>query len=142
MSAAFSQSVSPVAMITQAATTIEKTLDMPSVSPLPMATTRPNPGAYVQPTIIQCHDPVARSLATVAVFFAIGMLILTTLLVLKIQKLKVRVGRWESAGDDHEVLFSTPSDASMYGDENKALLGGVVEPALAEGAQAGSAVPH
>ncbi|PBK94027.1 hypothetical protein ARMGADRAFT_1012171 [Armillaria gallica] len=116
------------------------TFSRPSASPPPMSTTRPTPGVYVQPTIVQCHDPVARGLAAVAVFFAIGLLIFTTLLVLRLQKLKARIRRWELAGDDHEVLFQAPSDASEHGDENKALLGGVVEPELAEEMQAESIV--
>ncbi|PBK63508.1 hypothetical protein ARMSODRAFT_1023983 [Armillaria solidipes] len=122
----------------KAATTIF--IGRPSISSLPTATTRPTPEAYVQPTIVKCHDPVARGLATVAVFFAIGLLIFTTLLVLRLQKLKARLQRWELAGDDREVLFQTPSDLSEHGDEKKALLGGVVEPELAEETQAGSIV--
>ncbi|KAK0243478.1 hypothetical protein EDD85DRAFT_815187 [Armillaria nabsnona] len=110
-------------------------------SSLPTATIRrPTPGVYVQPTIVKCHDPVARGLATVAVFFAIGLLIFTTLLVLRLQKLKARIRRWELAGDDREVLLQTPSDVSEHEDEKKALLGGMVEPEIAEETQAGSIV--
>ncbi len=105
-----------------------------------MSTAHPIPAANVHPTIVQCYDPVARGLATVAVFFAIGLLIFTTLLVLRLQKLKARIQRWELAGDDHDVLFQAPSDVSEHGDENKALLGGVVEPELAEEMQAESIV--
>ncbi len=94
----------------------------------------------MQPTIVKCHDPVARGLATVAVFFAIGLLIFTTLLVLRLQKLKARIRRWELAGDDREVLFQTPSDVSEHEDERKALLGGMTEPEIAKETQAGSIV--
>lgn len=100
---------------------------------LPTVAIRPT--IYRQPTIVQCSDPVARSLATVAVFFAIGLLIFTTLLVLRLQKLQARMRRWELAGDDHEVLFQAPSDVSEHADEKKALLGSVVEPELADEAQ-------
>ncbi|KAK0243474.1 hypothetical protein EDD85DRAFT_786369 [Armillaria nabsnona] len=113
------------------------TFSRPSASPPPMSTAHPIPAANVH---LQCYDPVARGLATVAVFFAIGLLIFTTLLVLRLQKLKARIRRWELAGDDHEVLFQAPSDASEHGDERKALLDGVVEPELAEEAQMGSIV--
>ncbi|SJL02711.1 uncharacterized protein ARMOST_06046 [Armillaria ostoyae] len=112
----------------------------PSISSLPTATTRPTPATNVHPTIVKCHDPVARGLATVAVFFVIGLLIFTTLLVLRLQKLKARLRRWELAGDDREVLFQAPNDVSEHEDEKKALLGGVVDPELAEETQAGSIV--
>ncbi|KAK0499411.1 hypothetical protein EDD18DRAFT_1329638 [Armillaria luteobubalina] len=109
-----------------------------SESALPTASFRPT--IYRPPTIVQCHDPVARGLATVAVIFAIGLLIFITLLVLRLQKLNARMRHWELAGDGHEVLFQAPSDGSEHGDEKKALLGGVVEQELAEETQAGSIV--
>ncbi|PBK63504.1 hypothetical protein ARMSODRAFT_963118 [Armillaria solidipes] len=120
-----------------ATTTI--TFSRPSPPP-PRSTAHPIPAANVLPTIVQCYDPVARGLATVAVFFAIGLLIFTTLLVLRLQKLKARIRRWELVGDDHEVLFQAPSDMSEHEDEKKALLGGVIEPELAEETQAGSTI--
>ncbi|KAK0230114.1 hypothetical protein IW262DRAFT_1453025 [Armillaria fumosa] len=104
------------------------------VSTLPTATFHPT--IYRPLTIVQCHDTVARSLATVAVIFAIGLLIFTTLLVLRLQKLNARMRRWELAGDDHEVLFQASSDVSEHGEEKTALLGGVVEQELADEAQA------
>ncbi|KAK0447623.1 hypothetical protein EV421DRAFT_1787120 [Armillaria borealis] len=116
------------------------TFSRPSASPPPRSTAHPIPAANVHPTIVQCYDPVARGLATVAVFFAIGLLIFTTLLVLRLQKLKARIRRWELVGDDQEVLFQTPSDVSEHEDEKRALLGGMVELELAEEAQAGSIV--
>ncbi|KAK0243481.1 hypothetical protein EDD85DRAFT_947642 [Armillaria nabsnona] len=105
------------------------TFTRPSASPAPMSTAHLIPATNVHPTIVQCYDSVARGLATAAVFFAIGLLIFTTLLVPGPRKLKARIRCWELAEDDHEVLFQTPRE---HGDEKKALLGGMAGSIVSE----------
>ncbi|KAK0491663.1 hypothetical protein IW261DRAFT_1556804 [Armillaria novae-zelandiae] len=100
---------------------------------LPMTTFPPTTHTHAPIVIVQCRDPLARGLATGAVIIAIGWLIFTSLLILRLQKLYIRMWRGKLAGDDHEVLFRAPSDVSGHGEEGKALLGGVLEQELAAG---------
>ncbi|SJL02926.1 uncharacterized protein ARMOST_06267 [Armillaria ostoyae] len=68
-----------------------------------------------------------------AVSFAISMLIVTAMLVPERQKLNARARRRDLADDAHEGLLG--ANTSVYGDEKKTLLEGVVETALVEEAQ-------
>ncbi|KAK0209312.1 hypothetical protein DFS33DRAFT_1272340 [Desarmillaria ectypa] len=113
MSTVSSQSTSSIAMVTKAV--------MRSATCLP-ATTRPDRG----PT-------------TIAVSFAITMLIVTAMLVLKVQRLSARVRQWGSLEDVHEGLLET--NVTMYEDEKKMLLQGVVDPALAGEVRMDNVVP-
>ncbi|PBK65235.1 hypothetical protein ARMSODRAFT_978360 [Armillaria solidipes] len=66
---------------------------------------------------------------------------ISTLLELMVQKLQSRIGHRELARDNHGVL-GKPSNITVYGDKRKVLLlGGIVEPAVAEEVQVGNIVP-
>ncbi|KAK0218460.1 hypothetical protein EDD85DRAFT_990093 [Armillaria nabsnona] len=112
MSTASSQSISSIAMVTKAVAR--------GASQLP-ATNRPDRG------------PI-----TMTVSFAISMLLVTAMLILKVQKLNATVRCW-GLGDAHEGPLEV--NAAVYGDEKETLLKGAPETALVEEAQVGNIVP-
>ncbi|KAK0436239.1 hypothetical protein EV421DRAFT_1908114 [Armillaria borealis] len=122
MSTASPHSISSVATVATAVTTTF-VADMRSSRRLPMALSRPE-----------------RELATMAACLAIAMLIVITFLALKVQQLGVRAPRWESVGDNRDVLLGTPSDEIEYEAQKKALPSDVAGPALARETQAGNVV--
>jgi hypothetical protein len=73
-----------------------------------------------------------RGPITVTVSFAISMLLLTAMLILKIQKLNATVRRREF-GDAHEGQLDV--NATVYGGEKEILVGGAVVTTLVEEVQ-------
>ncbi|KAK0234329.1 hypothetical protein IW262DRAFT_1291185 [Armillaria fumosa] len=115
-------SISSVAAeATSAATTF--VADRRSGHHLPMALTRPE-----------------RRLATMAACLAIAMLIVITFLALKIQQLRARARRWESVGNNRDLLLERPSGRTEYEVKEKELLNDAAEPAHARDTQAGNIV--
>ncbi|SJL02843.1 uncharacterized protein ARMOST_06181 [Armillaria ostoyae] len=122
MSTASPHSISPVAAAATAVTTTF-VADRRSGPRPPMALSHPK-----------------RELATMAACLAIAMLAVITFLALKVQQLTARAPRWESVGDDRDVLLGTPSDEIEYETKKKALPSDVAGPALARETQAGNVV--
>ncbi|PBK84399.1 hypothetical protein ARMGADRAFT_1088427 [Armillaria gallica] len=112
MSTASSQSISSIAMVTKAVAQ--------GASRLPAT------------------NPPGRDSITITVSFAISMLLITAMLVLKVQKLNATMRRREF-GDAHEGLLEV--NAAMYGDEKEIMLKGAVETALAEEVQVDNIAP-
>lgn len=105
-----------------------------SISSVVMVTKAVARGAARLPTT-NCPD---RGSITVTVSFAISMLLVTAMLVLKVQKLNATVRRRE-LGDAHEGQLEM--NAAVYGDEKETLPKGVVETALVEEVQVDNIVP-
>ncbi|PBK79102.1 hypothetical protein ARMGADRAFT_1036477 [Armillaria gallica] len=123
MSTASPRSISSVAAVATAVTTTF-VADRRSGPRLPTALSRPE-----------------RGLATMAACLAIAMLVVITFLALKVQQLTARALRWESVGDDCDVLLGTPSDGTEYEAKKKELLSDVAGTTLARETQAGNVIP-
>lgn len=74
-------------------------------------------------------NPPDRGPITMTVSFVISILLVTAMLILKVQKLNVTV-RWRELGDAHEGPLEV--NAAVYGDEKETLPKGAAETALVE----------